>query len=88
MKPDSVAQFIPIWMDQESHVRRLSSSIRLFVFVFCADGRVYAGAYVCMHVWVFGNVILRHHYPNTSSYRAERDYGVTCLMSQKVQWHT
>lgn len=75
-------------MDQESHVRRLSSSIRLFVFVFCADGRVYAGAYVCMHVWVFGNVILQHHYLNTPFYWAEQDYGVTCLMIQKVLCHT
>lgn len=88
MKPASVAQFIPIWMGQESDVRRLSSSIRLFVFAFCADGRVYAGVYVCMHVWVFGNVILQRHYPNTPSYRAERDCGVTCLMNQKVLRHT
>lgn len=88
MKPASVAQFIPIWMDQESDIWRLPGSIRLFVFALCADGRVYAGVYVCMHVWVFGNVILQHHYPNTPSYRAEQAYGVTCLMIQKVLCHT
>lgn len=66
MKP--VAQFIPIWLDQERDIRRLpvpfvSLSLHSAPMIEC----ILASMYAC--VWVFGNVILQH-YPNTHSYRA------------------